>query len=174
VSLAILVIYSFSGLFASTLPHPADDGNKFVLSRFRLKNEKIGHLTSDISNLIFSKKNGFRWPVTKIIFSKDNNDSDILKLDITAIDNEWNKIIEPGEKPCGYFIISNRLFVISTKEGSPVDLAQYFDPVEDGERIFSNTECSTLIKNPKWIYQCDNTSMFARQLHTSNIEALGR
>lgn len=44
-------------------------------------------------------------------------------LDITALDNEWNKMVEPGEKPYGYFIINNRLYVISTNEDSPIDLS---------------------------------------------------
>lgn len=171
--LAIILICNFTEIFASTLPQPTDDGNKLVLSRFRLKDDKIGHLTSDISNFIFRRKNGFKWPMTKIIFSKESN-SDILKLDITAIDNEWNKIIEPGEKPYGYFIVNNRLFVISTHENCTIDLAQYFEPVADEERTFSDTKCKTPIKNPKWVYQCDNTSMFARQLKASNIEVLGR
>jgi hypothetical protein len=169
---AIILICSFTEIFAS-MPPPPDDGTKLVLSRFRLKDDKIGHLTSDISNLIFRKRNGFRWPMTKIIFSKESN-SDVLRLDITAIDNEWNKMVEPGEKPYGYFIINNRLFVISTKEDRPVDLTQYFDPIEDGERTFSSTKSKAIIRNPKWVYQCDDTSMFARQLHVSNIEMLGR
>ncbi|MFT4224017.1 hypothetical protein [Dysgonomonas sp.] len=171
---AIILICSFIKTSGTIHPQPTDDGNKFELSRFILTDGKIRHLTFDISNMIFNRKSGFKWPMTKIIFSKDKKNNDILRLDITALDNEWNKIIEPGEKPYGYFIINNRLFVISTKEDSPIDLTQYFDPIEDGERTFSDTKCKIQIKNPKWIYQCDNTSIFARKLQESNLEALGR
>ena len=171
---AIILICSFITTFGSTYPQPTDDGNKFQLSRFILTDGKIRHLTSDISNMIFNRKNGFKWPMTKIIFSKDKNNSNILRLDITALDNEWNKIIEAGEKPYGYFVINNRLFVISTKEDSPIDLTSYFEPIEDGERTFNDTKCETPIKNPKWIYQCDDTSIFARKLQESNLNVLGR
>lgn len=171
---AIILICSFIKTYGSTYPQPTDDGNKFELSRFILTDDKIRHLTSDISNMIFNRKNGFKWPMTKIIFSKDKNNNDILRLDITALDNEWNKIVESGEKPYGYFIINNRLFVISTREDSPVDLTAYFKPIEDSQRTFSNTKCKIQIKNPKWVYQCDDTSVFARKLQESNIEALGR
>ena len=171
---AIILICSFIKTYSTTDPQPTDDVNKFELSRFSLKDAKIRHLAFDISNMIFNRKRGFQWPMTKIVFSKDKNNNNILRLDITALDNEWNKMVEPGEKPYGYFIINNRLYVISTNEDSPIDLTQYFEPIEDGKRIFSDTRCKTEIKNPKWIYQCDDTSIFARKLQESNLEALGR
>lgn len=171
---AIILICSFIKTYGTTEYRPTDNENKLKLSRFSLTDDKIRHLTFDISNMIFNRKSGFKWPMTKIIFSKDEKNNGILRLDITALDNEWNKMVEPGEKPYGYFIINNRLFVISTKEDSPIDLTQYFKPIEDGERIFSDTRCKIEIKNPKWIYQCDDTSIFARKLQENNLEALGR
>lgn len=165
----LLLICSLTEICAST--PPTDGINKLVLSRFYLEHGQVEHVASDISNYIFRRKNGYKWPMTKIVFSKEN---DVLKLDITAIDNEWNKIIEPGEVAYGYFVINNRLFVISTMEGSPIDLSEYFVPAEDGERTFSHAECKNVIKNPKWVYQCDNSSVFPKQLQSANVEQLGR
>lgn len=159
---------------ASSNTQPSGKDNKITLSRFQLNDSKIRHLTSDISNFIFRKKSGFNWPMTKIIFSKDEKYNNNLRLDITAIDNEWNKMIEPGETPYGYFVINNRLFIISTKDSSDIDLSQYFTFMADGERIFSSSENKKPQKNPKWIYLCDDTSVFARQLQTNNIEILGK
>lgn len=172
--LTFILISLLTSITASTKPNPNDNRDKITLSRFQLNDEKIRHLTSDISNFIFRKKSGFNWPMTKIIFSKDEKNNNNLRLDITAIDNEWNKMIETGETPYGYFIINNRLFVISTKENTTIDLSQYFSPMADGERVFSSSKSKKPQKNPKWIYLCDDTSIFAIQLQANNIEVLGR
>lgn len=171
--LTFMLISFLTMVSASNDPQPNGKDNKITLSRFQLNDNKIKHLTYDISNFIFRKKSGFNWPMTKIIFSKDDK-NDSLRLDITAIDNEWSKMVEPGEIPYGYFVINNRLFVISTKENSTVDLSQYFSPMADGERIFSSSENKKLQKNPKWIYLCDDSSVFAKQLQAANIELLGK
>ena len=85
--LTTFCICFLSEIFA--ISYSDGDVNKLTLSCYSLKNDKIGHLASDISNFIFRRKNGYLWPVTKILFSKDKG---VLKLDITALDNEWNKM----------------------------------------------------------------------------------
>lgn len=167
--LTILCICGLTEAFAFS--QPEESPNKLVLSGFLLKDTKIGHVTSDISNFIFRRKNGYLWPVTKVLFSKDKG---VLTLDITAIDNEWNKLQEPGEKTYGYFIMSNRIFIISSKENEQIDFAEYFDPVEDSERTFASSQSKKLIKNPKWIYAIDAECTFPKQLKSTNIEVLGR
>lgn len=171
--LSIFLICFFSETFA--ISQPKDEPNKLVLSCFLLKDAKIGHLTSDISNFIFRRKNGYLWPVTKILFSKDKNKG-VLKMDITAIDNEWHKLVEPGEKTYGYFVMNNRIFIMSTKDGDDFDFSEYFysEPEEDSQRTFGCSESKKVIKNPRWIYEIDSDSTFPKQLQATNIEALGR
>jgi len=167
--LTIFCICFLSEIFA--ISYSDGDVNKLTLSCYSLKNDKIGHLASDISNFIFRRKNGYLWPVTKILFSKDKG---VLKLDITALDNEWNKMYEPGEKTYGYFIMTNRIFIISCKENEQVDFSEYFDPVEDGDRTFGSSNSKKIIKNPKWVYIIDESCTFPKQLQAANIDALGR
>ncbi|MDR0823753.1 MAG: hypothetical protein LBN74_01570 [Prevotella sp.] len=167
--LAVMCVCCLTELFA--VPQPEDDSNKLVLSGFILKDAKIGHVTSDISNFIFRRKNGYLWPVTKVIFSKEK---DVLKLDIIAIDNEWHKLLEPGEKTQGYFIVNNRIFIISTRENEQINLAEYFDPVEDSTRTFASSAPKKIIKNPEWVYVIDKESTFPKQLYSANVEVLGR
>jgi hypothetical protein len=169
--LTILCICFLSEAFA--VSQTKDSPDKLVLSCYLLKDEKIGHLTSDISNFIFRRKNGYLWPVTKIIFSKDKG---LLKLDITALDNEWNKMHEEGEKTYGYFVMNNRIFIMSTKEGDNCDFTEYFysEPEENSERTFGYSDSKEVIKNPKWVYIIDPAFTFAKQLQSVNIEVLGR
>jgi hypothetical protein len=167
--LTIICVCFLTELFA--IPQPEGDSDKLVLSGFMLKDAKIGHVTSDISNFIFRRRNGYLWPVTKILFSKEKG---VLELDITAIDNEWHKLLEPGEKTHGYFIMNNRIFIISTKENEQIDLAEYFDPVEDSVRTFANSAPGKVIKSPKWVYIIDKECTFPKQLYSANVEVLGR
>jgi hypothetical protein len=172
--IAILTIVCLCFLSeALAISRPKDEPNKLVLSCFLLKDEKIGHLTSDISNFVFRRKNGYLWPVTKILFSKDK---EALKLDITALDNEWNKLHEPGEKTYGYFVMNNRIFIMSTKEGDEFDFSEYFysEPEENSERTFGCTDSKKVIKNPRWVYIIEPGGTFPKQLQSANIEALGK
>jgi hypothetical protein len=171
---AILIIFCIC--FLSEVPAislPKDGPDKLVLSSFLLKDEKIGHLASDISNFIFRRKNGYLWPVTKILFSKNK---DALKLDITALDNEWNKLHESGEKTYGYFVMNNRIFIMSTREGDEFDFSEYFysEPEVNSERTFGCSESKKVIKNPRWVYIIEPGGTFPKQLQSANIEVLGR
>jgi len=172
--IAILLIFCVCFLSeVLAISAPKDGPDKLVLSCFLLKDEKIGHLTSDISNFIIRRKNGYLWPVTKILFSKDK---DVLKLDITALDNEWNKLHEKGEKTYGYFVMNNRIYIMSTKEGDNFDFSEYFysEPEENSERTFGCSDSKKVIKNPKWVYEIDAQCTFPKQLQSANIEQLGR
>lgn len=167
--LTLLCVCALTETFA--ISKPEENPNKLVLSGYLLKDAKIGHLTSDISNFIFRKKNGYLWPVTKVLFSKDKG---VLTLNITAIDNEWNKLQEPGEKTYGYFVVNNRIFIISTKDNEQIDFSEYFESEENSERTFACSESKKLIKNPQWVYTVDADSTFPKQIKAVNIEALGR
>lgn len=168
--LSLLIISGFTHLLAENSEN--DPRKKIVLSGFYLKDSKISHLATDISNYIYRRKNGYNWPITKIIFSHD--DSKILKLNIIAIDNEWNKLLEPGEIPYGYFVKNNRMFIVMTREDCPMDLTPYFDSKEDSERSFFSSETKKVIKSPTWEYLFAPDCTFPKQLKAENLAILGK
>jgi len=170
VILSLLIICGLTQLFAENPEN--EPRKKIALSGFYLKDSKIGHLANDISNYIYRRKNGYNWPVTKMIFSHDENK--VLKLNIIAIDNEWNKLVENGEKPYGYFIMNNRMFIVITKDECPMDMTQYFDSKEDSERTFFSSESKKVIKNPSWEYLIDPECTFPKQLKSENLAILGK
>lgn len=145
---------------------------QIVLSGFYLKDSKVGHLATDISNYIYRRKNGYNWPITKMIFSQDENKA--LKINIIAIDNEWNNLIGKGEVAYGYFIMNNRMFIVITKEDAPMDLAPYFESKADSDRNFFLSESKTVIKNPTWEYLIDSECTFPKQLKSENLAILGK
>lgn len=169
----ILLFFSSIALFATSENTEDEPNKKLTLSRYYLKDAKISHLASDISNYIYRRKNGYNWPVTKIIFS--HNEDKVLKLHIIAIDNEWNKLVDAGEIPYGYFVKNNRMFIIMTRDDCPMDLTEYFDCMDDdSKRNFFSSETKKVVKNPTWEYLFEPDSMFPKQLKSENLAVLGK
>ena len=93
-----------------------------------------------------------------------------------AIDNSWSNMFAEGETPHGFFSVNQRVFVVFTKDASPIDIDTYFDLDQERKRSFDKSETSrgSKAKNPVWYYLYKNEARMATVLDSFYLEKLGR
>lgn len=168
----ILFILLISTLqIAANPPKTKVENNNITLNYIDVKDKAIKFVVSDIHSMILRKNKGFLWPATKIAFFKKGDD---LYFDVTAIDNSWSNMFCSGEKPYGFFVIDGRMFIACIKDGSNIDLGDYFSYDDNIERTFHKSDPSLkpIGKNPIWHYQHKGT--MATVLDSANMLSLGR
>lgn len=149
--------------FSLTAKEPNDEktsNDKITLSEMSVLNSEIQLVVHSVNNYILSKKDGWQWPVSKIVFSKKNGE---MLVDITGIDNSWAKLFMPGEESIGYFILDNRLFVISLRGVDKTEVDAYFMLSQgDRKRVFSipdGTMKPVAKASPAWNYKLVDGTM---------------
>lgn len=168
--LFLFAVLCSAQIFAST-PKVKVDDNKITLAYIEIKDDAIKFVASDVHSMILRKNKGFLWPATKITFSEKN---DQLYFDITAIDNSWCNMFCMGETPYGYFVLNGRMFIVTSKDDSNIDLDKYFTCDNDLERTFYKPDSSVkpVSKNPIWYYL--HKGSMATVLDSVNMVSLGR
>lgn len=151
--LATILLISFSlSAKNSNDNNPVND--KITLSEMSVLNSEIQLVVHSVNNYILSKKDGWQWPVSKIVFSKKNGE---MLVDITGIDNSWAKLFVPGEESIGYFVLDNRLFVVSLNGVDRTEVDAYFMLNQSNkERVFSvpdGTMKPVTKTSPAWNYK---------------------
>ena len=159
-------------LVAQNIVEKPDDEEKIKLPLCYLDDAKIRYAADDVGALIRRRKKGFNWPMTKMILMQRGEE---LYFEIIAIDNGWAKLIEPGEKPYCYILVSGRIFIIMTKEGEAApNLEKIFLPMDESEaKIFRNSKSKPLGANPRWLY-LHNREPFPVVKDSRNDAVLGR
>ena len=117
----ISILFILNIVHAIALPPTKD---KITLSFLEVKDPVLEFVASDINNMILRKNKGFLWPVTKITFTKNG---DKLFFDVMAIDNSWYNMFKEDETPYGYFVVNRRMFIVSYKNNTSVQLEEYFE-----------------------------------------------
>ncbi|MDU1889186.1 MAG: hypothetical protein E6767_00730 [Dysgonomonas sp.] len=173
VKILLLFLFTFTTLQTFAINQPTDDSkDKVTLSFLILQDEALQFVASDINSMILRKNKGFLWPATKVVFSKDG---DRLLFNVMAIDNSWCNMFQEGEKPYGYFVESGRVFIVSVKGDSPVEVEKYFerDPNELQRTFYKpSAETKPVSKNPVWSYL--HKGHMATVLNSVYMESLGR
>lgn len=168
--LFILIIFSTLQVFSNP-PKTKIEDKKVTLTYIEVKDDAVKFVAFDVHSMILRKNKGFLWPATKIAFFKKGGQ---LYFDVTAIDNSWSNMFCTGEKPYGYFVIDGRMFIATTKEGSDIDLGEYFTCDNEIERTFYKPDSTVkpIAKNPVWYYLHKGT--MATVLDSVNMISLGR
>lgn len=151
-SLLLLVLFLSCILCTYAKPHSDKITEKITLPTLLIQDSEIELVVNSVNNYIMRKKDGWMWPVSKIVFSKKE---DIIHIDIIGIDNSWANLFEANEFSIGYFILGNRMFVVSTQDYEPNDLEKYFYK-EEATRVFSKPDLqskATNKPNPVWHYK---------------------
>lgn len=155
-TLLLLLICGTMALSATNKTTANNKTNKIVLSSLDIKNSSIQEIALNVDESIGAKK--IEWPMTKILFYEEKGK---IVVDIVAIDNTWFKLIDTDDKPYGYFIVNNRLFLVSTKNDL-INLEPYFSKNSENQRTFgiaSKTKYSRNA-NPRWKYQFIPNNVF--------------
>lgn len=171
VVLLLLILTTFQ-TFATSFPtDEGKDKEKVTLSFMTLHDKALEFVTSDINNMIMRKNKGFLWPATKIVFMKEGEK---LLFKVMAIDNSWCNMFQEGENPYGYIVVNGRVFIVSVKNDSPVEIEKYFERDAELKRTFYKPGPGTkpVSKNPIWSYL--HKGDMATVQNSIYMESLGR
>lgn len=158
-----ILVVLFSLLIAISV-YPAQDSDpgkksdKIVLPALIVQNSEIALVVNNINNYILRKKDGWLWPVSKIIFSKKADD---IIVDIVGIDNSWANLFHPHEQSIGYFILNNRMFVVSVKNYDAKNIEGYFMSADES-KTFSQPDPNLKATDkpcPIWHYKFTDGTM---------------
>lgn len=164
-----LLICSVSAKLFAQDP-PTNNSNKLVLPSFVILDQELESATANICEYIYKKKGGFRWPITKITFCRQ--DTDNILIDVTAIDNSWFKLFDPREDVYGYFIVNNRMFVVASKGNEDVNLNAFFEVENETRKFDISTISAPVFNNPTWFFQYKDNKMTL--LRSENLEVLDK
>lgn len=125
--------------------------HSYKLNRLGLKSNMLYDIMNEVNTYIGSKSKGFKYPVTKLVFSSYN---DKFNIDVIGIDNSWTNLFRQEESPLGYCILGNRLFIFSADKIDRLLIEKFFETYED---VKSFTEPpvhlqNPRIQNPSWFY----------------------
>ena len=131
---------------------PEKKVDKIVLPELTVQNAEIALVVNNINNYILGDKNGWLWPVSKVVFSKEKND---ILVDVIGIDNSWANLFQPQEETLGYFILGNRMFVVAVKGYDAKNVESYFMSANDSKTFSQpNTKLKATNKpSPIWHYK---------------------
>lgn len=146
----LLFVFLIGLAFNAVSQTPPSGGDRITLPTLSIQNADIALTIGQVNNYILAKKDGWLWPVSKIVFSKNGEHTNV---DIIGIDNSWANLFDTKEESIGYFILNNRLFVVSVKDNH--DVSAYFLQ-EEGTRVFSKPGSAIKASgkpNPIWHYK---------------------
>lgn len=147
-----------------------ESDNKIVLSSLSTTNTSIEKVVNGIEDHISSTSHGYLWPVTKMVFSKQEDKTIVT---VTAIDNSWFQLFGTGDKPFGYLVAKGRLYIISSSGDESILFTDYFKKTGI-IRAFNRPEVSiTLFKeSPTWVYELKNGEL--KEVSKSNLNLLSQ
>lgn len=148
----------------------SEPDNKIVLSSLSASNCSIETVANNIEDHISTTSHGYLWPVTKMVFSKQNGKQIVT---ITAIDNSWFQLFGAGEKYYGHLVAKGRLYIVSSVGENNIDLSGLFKKTGT-IRAFSRPEMTIALfkESPTWVYELKNGEL--KEISKSNLELLNK
>lgn len=170
-TIKLLSFFVFASLAMSfTILSPMESDNRIVLSSLTASNSSIEKAANGIEEYISKTSHGYLWPVSKMVFSKQN---DKLIVTVTAIDNSWFQLFGVGEKPYGYLIAKGRLYIVSSAGDDDFQFAEHFRKTGT-IRAFSRPQATIALfkESPTWVFELKNGEL--KEISKSNLDLLSK
>ena len=136
---------------ATSFTNPNEPNEKVVLSSLKVTDCNVEAMAAAVDRHIGQTPNEHLWPVTKMVFYKEN---DKQLIDVVAIDNNWFQLFGGAETPYGYFIMNGRLFIVASKGNVAIDFTKFFEKTGLIKAFDKPDVTIALFKEcPTWIYE---------------------